>query len=392
MKKTDYVLYLRKGSRTYYVAFWVNGKRIYRSTGQTDRARAEKLCKRNIARIGLPMPLEITETLFKNFSRDFFDYETSPYIKKHKGEEKCMGHDWADTCQKRLEKYLTPYWGEYQLKDITPYLINEWLDNLYDQKDKAGKDLSPATVKQIFGIFKVILDEAVKKGKMEKNPCKDDIVDKPTKTKGEKRNFLPRGTIEVLFAPENIAELWGNDKMPHYVANLLSAMTGMRLGEIMALRNEDIRGTDREPFLFIQHSYSKKYGLKDTKTKQKRAIPIHPHILNLLNEIKPASGYVFSLDGGATPIKEGIRRILYRAMRRLGISKEEREAHNVVFHSWRYYCDTILLESGIPIAGVQAITGHKTEEMTEHYSRVDARAFGRRVQSIQGGFIDFIAS
>ena len=97
----------------------------------------------------------------------------------------------------------------------------------------------------------------------------------------------------------------------------------------------------------------------------------------------PASGYVFSLDGGTTPIKEGIRRILYRAMGRLGISKEERKAHNVVFHSWRYYWNTKLIEAGMSIESVQAITGHKTQQMTEHYSKADGRAFGRQVQSIQ---------
>ena len=369
-------MYLRTGAKTYYVSFYANNKRFLRSTGLTNKEKAEQLCERNLTRIGFPMPLEAKEAVFKDFARDFFDYDTSRYLKRHRNKDEGIGHDWADTCQKRLEKYLIPKWGEFELNKIRPRDINIWLDDLYEE-------LAPNTVVQIFGNFRLILDEAVRKGMIEKNPCLDGIVEKPKKKKGKRRNFLSRGAFEVLFDPENLIEVWGNDKMPHYVANLLSAMTGMRLGEIMALRVEDIQGSEEAPFLVIEHSYSKKYGLKDTKTKEGRVIPIHSHILHLLETIKPASGYVFSLDGGKTPIKEGIRRTLYRALEKIGISQAERKDTNVVFHSWRYYCDTMLLESGMPIAGVQAITGHKTEEMTEHYSRVDGRAFGRKVQAIQ---------
>jgi len=388
LKKKPFNLTKRPGSRFYYVQFYdTEGHRYKISTGQVDKESARRMCERNMARLGLPMPLTSRKDFFKDFAKDFYDYETSPYLRKHRNSEEGIGHDWADTCQKRLDKYLIKYWGEYELNKITPYKINEWLESLYLPEEGDKKPLNANTVKQIFDNFKTILDEAVRKGKLVKNPCRDDIVEKPKKKKGKRRNILSPDAFERLFDPENLPEVWGKNKMPHYVANLLLAMTGMRLGEIMALRDEDIKGTDREPFLVIEHSYSKKYGLKDTKTKEKRIVPIHPYILHLLEEIKPAEGYVFSLDGGKTPIKEGIRRALYRALERIGISQAERKASNVVLHSWRYFCDTILLESGMPIAGVQAITGHKTEEMTEHYSRVDGRNFGRRVQAIQEGVL-----
>ena len=393
-EKKDYSLTKRKGSPYIYVEFEVieDGKikRPKLSTGQTDKVSADRVCKRNMARIGTPVPLVRKGNLFKDFARDFFDFDTSPYIKKRnlrgkvkvkgKEKEKKIGHDWADTCQRRLDKYLIDHWGEFKLKKITPYLINEWLDTLYER-------CAPNTVVQIFGIFRLILDEAVKKGKIEKNPCLDEIVDKPKKVESEQRDILPPRAIYDLFNPENIAEVWKNEKI-YYVANYLSAYTGMRLGEIMALRDEDIKECRKASFLIISQSYSLKYGLKDTKTHQKRIIPIHPYILQLLKEIKPASGFVFSLDGGKTPVKGAIRRALYRALDRLGITKEVRKEWNVVFHSWRYHCNTMLLEAGMPIAGVQAITGHKSLKMTERYSKVDARAFTKEFLKIQDRFVD----
>ena len=380
MKKKSYVVYLRTRAKTYYVSFYANNKRFLRSTGLTNKEKAEQLCERNLARIGFPMPLEAKEAVFKDFARDFFDYDTSRYLKRHRNKEEGMGHDWADTCQRRLDKYLIPYWGEYELAKIRPRDINIWLDDLYEK-------CAPNTVVQIFNNFKTILNEAVRKGKIETNPCLDGVVEKPKKKKGKERNPVAPNLAYDLFHPENMRKLWGDNKI-YYVANLLSAMTGMRLGEIMALRDENIRGTEQEPFLVVEKSFSKKYGLKDTKTHQKRLVPIRPDLLQLLKEIKPESGYVFSLDEGATPIKEGIRRALYRAMDRLGFSEEKRKTWNVVFHSWRYYANSMYLESGMPIAGVQAITGHNTLQMTEHYLRVDGRRFGRQAQQIQERMVD----
>ncbi len=373
-------MYLRTGAKTYYVSFYANNKRFLRSTGLTNKEKAEQLCERNLARIGFPMPLEAKEAVFKDFAQDFFDYDTSRYLKRHRNKEEGMGHDWADTCQKRLDKYLIPYWGEYELAKIRPRDINIWLDDLYEK-------CAPNTVVQIFNNLKTILNEAVRKGKIETNPCLDGVVEKPKKKKGKERSPIDPGLAYDLFHPENTRKLWGDNKIC-YVANLLSAMTGMRLGEVMGLQVEDIIEGHGRPFLDIKNSYSKKYGLKDTKTHQKRLVPIRPDLLQLLKEIKPESGYVFSLDEGATPIKEGIRRALYRAMDRLGFGKEKRKKWNVVFHSWRYYANTMYLESGMPIAGVQAITGHSTLQMTEHYSRVDGRRFGRQAQQIQERMVD----
>ena len=41
------------------------------------------------------------------------------------------------------------------------------------------------------------------------------------------------------------------------------------------------------------------------------------------------------------------------------------------FHSLRVHAITKMLESGIPLATVQAIAGHASPEMTQHYYRLD---------------------
>lgn len=57
----------------------------------------------------------------------------------------------------------------------------------------------------------------------------------------------------------------------------------------------------------------------------------------------------------------------YEAMAEIGISEEQRKERNIVFHSLRHFCATILSQR-TDMKTVQAILGHKTEKMSMHYS------------------------
>ena len=59
----------------------------------------------------------------------------------------------------------------------------------------------------------------------------------------------------------------------------------------------------------------------------------------------------------------------------LGITDEQAgqivsdyKARRVSFHSWRHFANTYFRSQGIHDSKVQAVTGHKTQEMTELYT------------------------
>jgi integrase len=85
-------------------------------------------------------------------------------------------------------------------------------------------------------------------------------------------------------------------------------------------------------------------------------------------------GYVFSLDGGATPV---CRKYFYdefhRALKRIGIDQGEIRRRGLSIHSWRHFLNTELQLQGLSLQQVQAVTGHKSDRMTEWYSHFDAR-------------------
>ena len=60
----------------------------------------------------------------------------------------------------------------------------------------------------------------------------------------------------------------------------------------------------------------------------------------------------------------------YEAMAEIGISEEQRKERNIVFHSLRHFCATILSQR-TDMKTVQAILGHRSEKMSIHYSDHD---------------------
>ncbi|MBP5793604.1 MAG: tyrosine-type recombinase/integrase, partial [Spirochaetaceae bacterium] len=51
----------------------------------------------------------------------------------------------------------------------------------------------------------------------------------------------------------------------------------------------------------------------------------------------------------------------------IGVSELERKDRNIVFHSLRHFCCTILKQRADKET-VMAIMGHKTPDMTDHYA------------------------
>jgi integrase len=77
---------------------------------------------------------------------------------------------------------------------------------------------------------------------------------------------------------------------------------------------------------------------------------------------------------------------LRKALNNIGITDEEIEAWGLNVHAWRHFCNKELQKVGLIIQKVQAVTGHKTERMTEHYTHFDPMEFGE-VPEIQAALL-----
>jgi integrase len=178
-------------------------------------------------------------------------------------------------------------------------------------------------------------------------------------------------------------KVWGNDLI-RYAANKLAACTGMRCSEILGLRGEFVF----DDHLFLCGQYDK-YGYRETKTKIKHHIPLTAELVSDLRMLKRINGdgFIFSLDGGVTPVKDWyLRDGLYRALKQIGISREEQVERGLHLHAWRHFLNTELQRAGLTVRIVQAVTGHKTERMTEYYTHFNSMDFGE-VPNVQAALL-----
>lgn len=145
---------------------------------------------------------------------------------------------------------------------------------------------------------------------------------------------------------------------------LLAASTGLRRGEIRGLRVEDLDGD----YVSISRSYGK-FGPGPTKTKWLRRIPITGRVADHLRQIAPSNGYLFSVNGGASPVHSNrIASFFIKALSRSGVPEEQRRDRRISFHSWRHFFYSLCRRKGIPDTLLRRWTGHSSEQMTEHYT------------------------
>ena len=112
-----------------------------------------------------------------------------------------------------------------------------------------------------------------------------------------------------------------------------------------------------------------------TKTKESREIPLIPEMIAILKDLMKhnGKGFVFSNNGGVKPVSQGYIRMMFcSALKKIGISEEERVRRALTIHGWRHFVNTELLSQGYTIPQVQGITGHKSLRSTEGYNHLKA--------------------
>jgi integrase len=163
-----------------------------------------------------------------------------------------------------LRAHVLPTWSNHRLTDVTHADVATWVAQV--QKDGSA----PGTVRQAHRVFSLLLDLAVRDGRIPRNPA--ERVPLPRIVRGEPR-FLTRDEVEIL------AEAAGEDGD---VIRLL-AHTGLRFGELAALRVRRVDFLRRR--LTIAESATEVAGelvFGTPKTHQQRTVPLPAELVEPL--------------------------------------------------------------------------------------------------------------
>jgi len=378
----------------YYQCYDQKGRRQFaKSTGKSIKTEANEYCLM-LFKNGLLVP-EQKKPTFAEFSAGWWDIETCRYLKWRELHEPITDSTLI-IYQANFRNHIKDYFAKYKLDEITPLVIENWLLFMRDKgvmrneskrkkknenEDKPKKLLKAKTINLALFTLKIMLGEAVKQKLLQFNPC-DEV--KELKKEATVRVILTADEVKKLF-PVDWSLVWENEIV--YKANLLAACTGLRIGELRGLRGDMVF----DNYIHVQGQYLGKKYIEHTKTKENRTIPVSPVMRKLLDDLlaKNGNGYVFSDDGGKTPVSNNwLNRGLNRALKKIGISHEEKLKRNLSFHAWRHFLNTVLLTSNVGLSKVQKVTGHKSLKMTDHYTHFDTKQF-TEVVDVQNNLLAF---
>jgi integrase len=353
----------------YYYAWDETNRRIGPwSTGETSKTAARIKCMA-LFKQGTLIPSRIKPVTFGEFADRFWERD-SEYIRNQESRGE-ITDAYLENCQKMVKNQILPFFGDTPLEKMNRRDINHWLLNFKKREQEKDGIITVKAYKNtyantVFGTLYTMMEFAAKEGMIPANPCAT-----VRKLKNDRKNIeiITKEELRRLF-PKNAMQIWQGREIA-YIANRLASLTGMRPGEVLALKGVYLY----ERYIYVCASFGEQ-GYGPTKTKETRYIPLIPEMMNLLRKlaIKNGQGYVFSTDGGATPVS---RKYLYNSLRRalqnIGLSREEIARRGLCLHAWRHFVNTDLQLQGLTIPQVQAVTGHKSDRMTELYNHPDAR-------------------
>jgi integrase len=270
---------------------------------------------------------------------------------------------WAGTYMAQLKR-LFGHWYSRPLTSITVADIDQW------QTRRIAEGIAPATVQRDLNYLASVLTRAMKLGHLAANPVRR--IERPRIDRSPKVRYLDAAEEKRLreALSERDAEMRGaresanrwrierkHDPLPPLPffgdrltpAVLLSMNTGMRRGELLALRwaNVDIKGRQ----ITIEGSTA--------KAGQTRHIPLNDEALDVLKrwrEQAPAGERLFPIDTG---FKTAWAKLLARA-------------HITAFrwHDLRHHFASRLVQAGVPLNTVRELLGHGSMVMTIKYAHL----------------------
>lgn len=257
-----------------------------------------------------------------------------------------------------INKYLLPHFGQNDIQEITRDNVQAFISDLLEQGGRKHQGPAPKTVNGIISVMKNIFDYA-------------------TVNKGYTLMSFTDLYVKQIQKPMRILSSAEQDILTkHLIANLnftnlgilISLYTGIRIGELCALKWEDISFEDKCVHIHntMQRLQTKNISNKKTEIvisspksiSSIRSVPIPEELFRLMLEQKGIS-HSFILTGNAN------RYVEPRTMQnRFKAILKKCNIANANFHSLRHTFATRCIELGFDLKSLSEILGHASVNIT----------------------------
>ena len=371
----------------YYVRFWNSEKKVYEPGISIEILRA-KLGDDSFRRIGTRSAAaaiavrayeegltkkEKKSPSFVEYVLNFWDFDNSSYVKlKNKTKKGSIGRDHCLNMLGTFKKnFISHINQDLKLDEVTQSDIENVIIALIDEGS-----ISNSTINNVILSVQKPLNEAFSRGMIKTNPMQNiSMLERNQKDRGIPTKSEVEAVLEYL-RKEGFA---GRSSMKIYLAVALAATTGMRQGEIRALRKEAIEFVENnveyedQAIITVSESFEKTDGFKSTKGKRVRHVPVSKSLAKELVKMADSNPYknglIFWSDNSAdTPIAGSyINKYYYAALAVVGITEEKRKERNIDFHSLRHFFNS-MLRGEVDDSNLRLVVGHQSERMSDNYT------------------------
>ncbi len=284
------------------------------------------------------------------------------YVAHEKDRRPSTVKDYRNT----VRRYLVGEFGA----DTLLHTIDTRRVDAFRERMLAEGHLSRRTIQKILVLLHGILKRAKRKGWIASNPAED----------AERVAVRRSGDFNVL-APEEVHAVARADGSELYGAiYVTAAFTGLRMGELRALRWSDVDFAKR--LVHVRRSLTgNAYGAP--KSQRVRSVPMSDPVARVLDGLSRraeggrADDLVFSPGYNVPFHHDTVRKRFYAALEAAGLGRLRAKEDPVVFHDLRHTFGTLAVQA-FPLSDVKAMMGHADISTTmiyvHHVPQTDAAA------------------
>ena len=267
-------------------------------------------------------------------------------------------YDYRSTVRSRL----VPFFGaSTPVESITTDEVDKLRDAM-SAEGRAGRTINK-TLAILHGIYKL----AVRRHKLAVNPV-------ATALRAKQR----RRKLEQWLTVDEVAALVAAATTPQDAALYeVAAWTGLRWGELRALRWGDVHWSDTE--IYVSRNWPVRGPEGDPKSGKPRRVPLADQAAQALAQLGHREhftrddDYVFATDAGAALDYDVTRRRFYAARDRAGLRTPRARARELTFHDLRHTYGTLAARFCDNLREVQEYMGHASITTTEIYAHFQPR-------------------
>lgn len=258
---------------------------------------------------------------------------------------------------RRMLQVIYSYIGGIKLNRLRPIALENMMIELRKQTCR-GRQIQEATVRKYLTVASAVLSDAKRNEIIPKNPAH--MVELPAVESLEQ-------AIPTSAQMELLISALAQEPQPYRMYYLLALHTGLRRGELCALKWSDLRMHEDNAIITVSRSRTSVagHGIQEgqTKNRKKRTVVADAQITTELTayakerNAKP-DNYLFTAPGGAIHPDTFTKR-LKRLYARIGLPE------SFHLHTLRHFYVTVLLHRGVDKRTVADLVGHSDTSFLE---------------------------